>query len=121
MVLETTQHHPFWSETQQRWFDAADLQPGEQVGAIAGQATVVKVRNFAGNETMRDLTVANIHTYYVVAGKTPVLVHNCGTGGPSHNPAATFNVPEKPGVYTIHLSSGEKYVGMSTTNINSRA
>jgi len=27
---------------------------------------------------MRDLTVARVHTYYVVAGTTPVLVHNCG-------------------------------------------
>ncbi|MER5702788.1 hypothetical protein ABT023_12705 [Micromonospora sp. NPDC002296] len=27
---------------------------------------------------MRDLTVANVHTYYVIAGNTPVLVHNCG-------------------------------------------
>jgi hypothetical protein len=25
--------------------------------------------------------VANIHTYYVIAGNVPVLVHNCGTGG----------------------------------------
>jgi hypothetical protein len=27
-----------------------------------------------------DLTVDGIHTYYVVAGDTPVLVHNCGDG-----------------------------------------
>ncbi|MFI2652610.1 hypothetical protein [Micromonospora fulviviridis] len=39
--------------------------------------------NFTGRQTMRDLTVRNVHTYYVVAGNTPVLVHNCGTGGES--------------------------------------
>jgi hypothetical protein len=27
---------------------------------------------------MRDLTVDDIHTYYVIAGTKPVLVHNCG-------------------------------------------
>ena len=27
---------------------------------------------------MYDLTVDDIHTYYVMAGTTPVLVHNCG-------------------------------------------
>jgi hypothetical protein len=27
---------------------------------------------------MRDLTVADLHRYYVLAGTTPVLVHNCG-------------------------------------------
>jgi hypothetical protein len=25
-----------------------------------------------------DLTIDGVHTYYVLAGKTPVLVHNCG-------------------------------------------
>jgi len=29
---------------------------------------------------MYALTVADIHTYYVIAGTTPVLVHNCGEG-----------------------------------------
>jgi len=28
--------------------------------------------------TVHNLTVANTHTYYVVAADTPVLVHNCG-------------------------------------------
>jgi len=28
---------------------------------------------------MRDLTVATTHTYYVIAGASPVLVHNCDT------------------------------------------
>ncbi|PZG23436.1 hypothetical protein C1I95_03235 [Micromonospora craterilacus] len=78
VVLETTQNHPFWSETGQDWIDAAYLRPGEQLGTRGGRATVVKVHNYVGNETMRDLTVANIHTYYVIAGNTPVLVHNCG-------------------------------------------
>jgi hypothetical protein len=40
---------------------------------------VTGVKNVAGAKVMRDLTVAEIHTYYVVAGNTPVLVHNCNT------------------------------------------
>ena len=32
---------------------------------------------------MHDLTIADTHTYYVVAGATPVLVHNCNSGGVS--------------------------------------
>ncbi|GAB3846605.1 hypothetical protein GCM10029963_26650 [Micromonospora andamanensis] len=81
IVLETTHHHPFWSESRQGWVDAAYLWPGEQLGTRHGHAEVVKVLNYSGNETMRDLTVANIHTYYVLAGNTPVLVHNTGPGG----------------------------------------
>lgn len=30
--------------------------------------------------TVRNLIVATVHTYYVLAGDTPVLVHNCGGG-----------------------------------------
>jgi hypothetical protein len=30
---------------------------------------------------MLNLSVADIHTYYVLAGKVPVLVHNTGPGG----------------------------------------
>ncbi|WP_243715217.1 hypothetical protein [Micromonospora sp. KC207] len=39
---------------------------------------------------MRDLTVADVHTYYVIAGDTPVLVHNCGDGGPPENEGEWF-------------------------------
>ncbi|GAB2833496.1 hypothetical protein GCM10022221_35490 [Actinocorallia aurea] len=33
---------------------------------------------------MYNLTVAGYHTYYVLAGSTPVLVHNCGPADPVH-------------------------------------
>ncbi|MEU8265499.1 hypothetical protein AB0C02_33515, partial [Micromonospora sp. NPDC048999] len=37
---------------------------------------VTAVRTFTGSKVMRDLTVDDIHTYYVIAGDRPVLVHN---------------------------------------------
>jgi len=76
-VLNTTQNHPFWNETNKKWSDAKDLKPGDEL-KVAGQGEVVvnKVRNYNDTKEMRDLTVANIHTYYVVAGQRPVLVHN---------------------------------------------
>ncbi|MEU4556728.1 polymorphic toxin-type HINT domain-containing protein [Micromonospora violae] len=78
-TIKTTQHHPFWSQTRHQWVDAADLQPGEQLlTPDKGHAmTVTGVRSYAGAKVMYDLTVAEIHTYYVLAGDTPVLVHNC--------------------------------------------
>jgi hypothetical protein len=30
---------------------------------------------------MYDLTISDVHTYYVVAGDKPLLVHNCGGVG----------------------------------------
>ncbi|WP_345509684.1 polymorphic toxin-type HINT domain-containing protein [Phytohabitans houttuyneae] len=98
-VLETTEHHPFWDATDGRWVDAGELKPGHRLlvhddkrlegdgsGAGSGgggppvEVTVVKVDNRVGEELMHDLTVADIHTYYVLAGTEPVLVHNCGDG-----------------------------------------
>ncbi|WP_377343917.1 LamG-like jellyroll fold domain-containing protein [Plantactinospora siamensis] len=94
-TLKTTQHHPFWDATDHRWVDAANLVVGHQLlvhddkrtegdGTGAGmggggpghRVTVVKVESFSGAKTMRDLTVAEVHTYYVVAGHDAVLVHN---------------------------------------------
>ena len=45
--------------------------------------TVAAVTTVTGTKLMRDLTITDIHTYYVIAGTTPVLVHNCGNGGPN--------------------------------------
>ncbi|WP_433346316.1 LamG-like jellyroll fold domain-containing protein [Micromonospora sp. CA-111912] len=99
-VLKTTQNHPFWDATEQHWVNAGQLKAGHRLlvhddkrlegdGTGAGmggggpgrQVTITAVHNFTGNQRMHDLTVADIHTYYVLAGTTPVLVHNCGDGG----------------------------------------
>jgi hypothetical protein len=80
-TLHTTWHHPFWNETDQAWTEAAQLMPGKALHVLAAPgrtftAKVIKVETWTGLNHMRDLTVANVHTYYVVAGATPVLVHN---------------------------------------------
>jgi RHS repeat-associated protein len=84
-VLHTTQHHPFWDQTASRWVLAADLAAGHTLHTDGGRvATVVAVQNYVDGDgrDMRDLTVADVHTYYVLAGETPVLVHNCETADP---------------------------------------
>jgi large repetitive protein len=77
-VLHTTWHHPFWNATVQQWTDAKDLKAGDRLRDANGQATqiVTAIKVWTGLHWMRDLTVDDIHTYYVVAGDTPVLVHN---------------------------------------------
>lgn len=39
-------------------------------------ATVAAARDFSGAMVTYDLTIDRVHTYYVVAGGAPVLVHN---------------------------------------------
>src|SRR5262249_2807618 len=76
-VLHTTAHHPFWNTSLDRWSDASNLSAGTRLFATDGYVvTVVAVRSVTGSRDMRDLTVADVHTYYVMAGNTPVLVHN---------------------------------------------
>ncbi|MFG1611002.1 RHS repeat-associated core domain-containing protein [Actinoplanes sp. NPDC049265] len=78
-TLHTTQHHPFWSMTQGRWVDADSVETLEIVATRYGTGVaVLHVRNFSGSAAMYNLTVNAIHTFYVLAAETPVLVHNCG-------------------------------------------
>lgn len=78
-TVHTTQHHRFWDDTRHAWVETADLVVGDRLHADDGAvATVGSVRSIAGLEWMYDLTVDDVHTYYVVAGDEPVLVHNCG-------------------------------------------
>jgi hypothetical protein len=78
-IVDTTQGHLFWSVTRDEWIPAGKLEPGEHLATASGATlAVVSIHNFNGSKAMHNLTVADIHTYYVLAGKTPVLVHNCG-------------------------------------------
>lgn len=80
-----TDTHPFWSTDQKKWINAGDLRPGTTLRTPTGTtAKVSAVRHYDKRRRTYDLTVAETHTYYVLAGATPVLVHNsngwCGVG-----------------------------------------
>ncbi|MCX4723772.1 Hint domain-containing protein [Streptomyces sp. NBC_01306] len=61
------------------WVLASDLHPRDRLRSpAAGPAdSVVRVRTVHVPQAVWDLTVADLHTFYVLAGSTPVLVHNC--------------------------------------------
>jgi RHS repeat-associated protein len=94
-TIHTTAHHPFWNQTTKAWTDAGDLKPGNHLRTTTvprkpaplktwtGRAppttiTVVSLSAFTSAKHMYNITVNDLHTYYVLAGETPVLVHNCG-------------------------------------------
>ncbi|MBS2546425.1 hypothetical protein KGQ19_06055 [Catenulispora sp. NL8] len=79
-TITTTQNHPFYDYTAGQFVGAGSLQPGEQLQTTdTGRVTVLAVGNYTGSMVTYDLTIDGLHTYYVEAGDTPVLVHNCGT------------------------------------------
>ncbi|MGW2556900.1 RHS repeat-associated core domain-containing protein, partial [Streptomyces sp. NPDC001635] len=87
-VIHTTDHHAFWDDTRHAWVIAAALLPGHVLSTPAdGHATVARKANVDGAADMYNLTVDDLHTYYVLAGDTPVLVHNSNCGIRPHDKA----------------------------------
>ncbi|MFI1829532.1 polymorphic toxin-type HINT domain-containing protein [Streptomyces sp. NPDC020412] len=85
-TLTATGTHPFWVPDLARWVDAAELQPGQWLRTSSGtHVQVTAIQRWIAPERVHNLTVADLHTYYVLAGVTPVLVHNCGDGTVSNS------------------------------------
>ncbi|WP_259275652.1 RHS repeat-associated core domain-containing protein [Micromonospora chalcea] len=83
-VLVTTEDHPFWNRTERQWQRADELTPGDLVLAPDGAAGHVGgLRPASVHPALAfNLTVNGLHTYYVMAGGAPVLVHNDGPTPP---------------------------------------
>ncbi|MER7672439.1 polymorphic toxin-type HINT domain-containing protein [Kitasatospora sp. NPDC096128] len=80
-ALTSTQHHPYWNETTNRWTNAADLEAGQTLRQPDGTlVTIAAVHSYQKPIVTYNLTVSESHTYYVLAGNTPVLVHNSNCG-----------------------------------------
>ncbi|MEU8699874.1 polymorphic toxin-type HINT domain-containing protein [Streptomyces sp. NPDC048680] len=76
-VITATDAHPFWLPARRQWVDAGAIRPGDALRSVSGRVLpVLSVSHFVHMRTTHDLTVAGIHTYYVVAGTSPLLVHN---------------------------------------------
>ncbi|MFJ9154222.1 ricin-type beta-trefoil lectin domain protein [Streptomyces sp. NPDC102270] len=77
--LTSTSGHKFFV-TGRGWTLASGLRPGDSLrtpgGSLRTVATVLD-RDALAPQTVYDLTVSGLHTFYAVAGGTPVLVHNC--------------------------------------------
>ena len=85
-TLTTTYTHPFYDQTQQAFVQAQNLHVGDLLQTTTGQARITNLHLFHADTTTYDLTIGTLHTYYVVAGSTPVLVHNITPPDPSSCP-----------------------------------
>jgi hypothetical protein len=114
-VLHTTTEHPFWDATAHAWVDAAALTPGHMLVTAANQRVAVSgiLRLPSPAKDMYNLTVQDLHTYYVLAGETSVLVHN-----------SSCPVPISKGrwdhIWDRHVNRS-KYPNKSKFNTTSRA
>ncbi|MGY5129797.1 polymorphic toxin-type HINT domain-containing protein [Streptomyces nigrescens] len=82
-TVTATGKHPFWAAGgRNAWRDAEQLKPGERLLTEAGsQARIDATKSWTtSRQCVHNLTVADLHTYYVPAGETPVLDHNTNPG-----------------------------------------
>jgi hypothetical protein len=76
-VITATANHPFWIPQMREWLDAGQLQPGMWLRTSAGtHVQVSAVKRWTATTRVHNLTVDELHTYYVLAGGQAVLVHN---------------------------------------------
>lgn len=79
--LVATHEHPFWSPSLHSWSEARNLTPGTTLLTDQGKTVIVTANKpYDQHARTYNLTVDNLHTYYVLAGPTPVLVHNSACG-----------------------------------------
>jgi RHS repeat-associated protein len=78
-TLTATDKHPFWVANKHRWINAAHLTAGDLLLTSTGRRLPVTTTHTRTQpHRVHNLTIHHTHTYYVIAGTTPVLVHNCG-------------------------------------------
>src|SRR5438094_474459 len=120
--ITTTARHLFWERTTRSWVPVAGLKPNQQLETPgAGRASVVAARSYKGAARTFNLTVDAVHTYYVLAGHVPVLVHNAnskcrpivlGKSRVNGDPMALHDFADSHGAayYAQWASEGENWV-----------
>jgi intein/homing endonuclease len=80
-VITATGGHPFWVDGEGRWVDADDLAVGDRLLVSDGSTVAIDgIADRVAVQQVHNLTVDGIHTYYVIANDSAVVVHN--QGGP---------------------------------------
>jgi hypothetical protein len=86
-TLTTTAGHPFAAGA--RWVDAGELRVGDRLDTAAGvPVRVVATEAYRRTTRVHNLTVDGLHSFYVAAGGTAILVHNANPGAPTGCPPA---------------------------------
>jgi RHS repeat-associated protein len=75
--VTSTAAHLYWLPDAGKWVEADQLEPGMWLQTSAGTwIQITAIDDSRRSERVHNLTVSGVHTYYVAAGATTVLVHN---------------------------------------------
>ncbi|MFI6505284.1 polymorphic toxin-type HINT domain-containing protein [Nonomuraea typhae] len=118
VAIIATADHPFWMPTLREWVPAGDLRSGAWLRTSAGTyAQVQGVEKWTAVLRVHNLTIADVHTYYVLAGEQAVLVHNAGPGrncgdlGPDWEPANPDTICDSSGCEDVAKNIQRKIGG----------
>ncbi|MEV1005393.1 polymorphic toxin-type HINT domain-containing protein [Nonomuraea sp. NPDC050202] len=112
-AVTATDHHPFWVPALNRWVPAEELRAGMWLRTSAGTYVQVSaIRQRTAEQRVHNVTVANLHTYYVLAEITPVLVHNTKCPeyeNPGHHDPTGGPHPYNPGRAVLPPDAAEQF------------
>ncbi|MEV6877770.1 polymorphic toxin-type HINT domain-containing protein [Amycolatopsis sp. NPDC051128] len=130
-TVTATEGHPFWVDGNV-WREAKDLGVGDKLRQPDGHwVTVTATHHWTAQQDVNNLTVDDIHTFYVLVGGIPVLVHNSGakvcaigaageakiaaiTGLPKNTKTITINTRRRiPDFLTLDRAGMATYLGES--------
>src|SRR5262249_39784072 len=84
--IQTTGQHPFWT-LNRGWVAAKHLASSDLlIDSVDAPVLVVSVKSVPAARATYNLSVDGVHTFYALAGETPILVHNA-TVPPYNNPS----------------------------------
>lgn len=111
-----TAGHLYWDATTGQWTPAHALRVGERVQTGNGATvSITGVRDYTATMVTYNLTISQLHTYYVDAGTAPVLVHNCGEGAKSADGVAE-GIGEARTYVDLTKGGSIRNVGTNTTH-----
>lgn len=76
--IVTTEDHLYWNATDQQWQESQDLDTGDRLLSADGSEVFVERLNWTSAHAgdAYDLTIDDLHTFFVGAGDEAILVHN---------------------------------------------
>ena len=93
-TVTATEGHPFWVASEQNWTDAGELAAGDRLTAADGRPVeVIAAKEYTRVLRVYNLSVADLHTYYVSAGGVDILVHNAPP-----QPCRLTSAPNSPAI-----------------------
>jgi hypothetical protein len=114
-TITGTAYHLYWDATTRSWTPADHLHIGDHLQTSnGGVVTIQSLHDYTTRMVTYNLTIDNLHTYYVLAGIVPVLVHNSNNCGPAyenpghHDPAGGPN-PYNPAKGLLPADAEEQF------------